>query len=81
MEKQTVLSVRMRQAAKLADKPLYKLALEAGISPNAAYRSFRGIEGVHRGDERYLLLGVLLGVPPDEVFEEQSYGIGLGVDR
>jgi hypothetical protein len=70
----TVLSDSIRRAAKLDARPLYRLALEAGIPPASAYRAIRGIVGVRRGDSRYLHLGAILGIPPSEIFKTESYG-------
>jgi len=70
----TVLSDRVRRAAKLDPRPLYRLALEAGIPPASAYRAIRGIAGVRREDSRYLHLGAILGIPLGEIFITESYG-------
>ena len=69
-----VLSDRVRRAAKLDHRPLYRLALEAGIPPASAYRAIRGIVGVRREDARYHYLGAILGIPPGEIFKTESYG-------
>ena len=74
MAVRTVLSARVRRAAKLDPRPLYRLALEAGIPPASAYRAIRGIVGVRRDDSRYLHLGAILGVPPGEIFNTETYG-------
>lgn len=70
----TVLSDQVRRAAKLDHRPLYRLALEAGIPPASAYRAIRGIVGVRREDSRYIHLGSILGIPPSEIFKTESYG-------
>ena len=74
----TVLSARVRRAAKLDPRPLYRLALEAGIPPATVYRAIRGIVGVNREDSRYLHLGAILGVPPAEIFNTESFGTDGG---
>jgi hypothetical protein len=55
-------------AIKLADRPAWRIALEAGISPTVLSRLLTGYARLRPNDPRLLRVGEILGVPPEEVF-------------
>jgi transcriptional regulator with XRE-family HTH domain len=56
-------------AVKLADRPMWKIAAAAGVSPTVLSRWLSGYQRVRPDDPRLLRVAAALGVPPDRLFE------------
>ena len=76
----TRISEKFRQAARISQVPLYRLALQCDIPPGRIYKVIRGIAPVHDGDQRIIALGRLLGLSPAECFfsKKDSEGEATG---
>jgi transcriptional regulator with XRE-family HTH domain len=57
-------------AVKLADRPAWRIAVEAGISPTTLSRLISGSLRPRPNDPRLLRVAEILGVPKDRVFAE-----------
>ena len=68
------VSKAFRAAVKLADRPAWKIAYEAGIHPNVLSKIITGAVKVKRGDPRVLRVAHVLGLKPGECFEEDEKG-------
>ena len=68
------ISRKLISAVKLADRPAYKLAQEAGLDPNLLSKLIRGIVQPKPEDERIVRVGELLGLEPSECFDESEQG-------
>lgn len=66
------LTREFKIAVKLADRPAWKIAMEAGINPNVLSKIMTGALKVKEGDPRVLRVGHLLGLRPDECFEKSN---------
>ena len=65
------ISKKFYEAVKLADKPGYKLAWKAGIHPVVLSKILHGYDQVKRNDERVLKVAKVIGLKPEECFEEE----------
>ena len=52
-----------------ADRPAYKICLEAGVHPTTWSRLRRGAESAKENDQRLISIGACVGVPPELCFE------------
>ena len=68
------LSRRFKIGVKLHEKPAYRLAMEAGINPNRLYKLMSGICKVKHDDPNVIAVGKILGITPDQCFEESQAG-------
>ena len=68
----TKVSRRFIEALKLADRPAYKIAWEAGIHPVLLSKIIHGYDRLWPNDRRVLAVGKILGLNSDECFEEES---------
>lgn len=68
----TVVSRKFVERLKLADKPAYILAWEAGFHPNTLSKFVTGYLRPRPNDERLIRVGALLGLSPEEVFKEEK---------
>lgn len=64
------ISRKLRAAVKLSPVRMYRLAQEAGLHPSTLSKLINGITPARPGDPRILRLGTLLGLKPEELFEE-----------
>ncbi len=64
------ISKKLRIAIKLSPVRMYRLAQRAGLHPSTLSKLINGIMPVKPGDPRILRLGTLLGLTPDELFEQ-----------
>ncbi len=56
-------------AIKLADRPAWRIAAEAGVNANILSRILSGSLRVRRGDERVIRVGRVLGLSPEACFD------------
>lgn len=56
-------------AVKLAKKPAWKIAYEAGIHPNVLSKVMSGAVITRDGDDRVIRVGKVLGLSADECFD------------
>jgi len=67
------VSRKFIQEVKMADRPAYKLAQEAGLrDPGIVSRLIHGMGKVWPNDRRVLAIGEVLGLAPGECFEKVS---------
>ena len=59
-------------ALKLAGRPAWRIAGEAGVNPTTLSRLISGSLRPHPNDSRLLRVAKILGVPVDQVFERRS---------
>jgi len=58
-------------AVKMADRPAYKIAWEARLHPAYLSRLIHGYDRIYPHDRRIIRVGKILGLKPDECFEEE----------
>ncbi len=68
MVKRPRLSRQFRVALKLADRPAYRIAVEAGVNPSTLSKLLCGIEPVRHDDPRVIAVGAVLGIPSERCF-------------
>jgi len=66
------ISRRFYEAVKLADRPAYRIAWDAGIHPVTLSRIIQGHDPVYRNDARVLAVARVLGLDPQECFEKEE---------
>jgi Helix-turn-helix len=59
-------------AVKLADRPAWRIAAEAGVSPTTLSRLMSGSLRARPNDSRLLRVAKVLGVPADQVFDRTA---------
>lgn len=64
------VSRKLIETVKLADRPAYKVAWEAGIHPVVLSKLIHGYDRVWPKDRRVIAVGKVLGLLPEECFEE-----------
>jgi len=69
-----MISTKFRICIKLADIPAWKIAYKAGISPNVLSKIMTGALRVKPGDQRVIKVATVLGLKPEECFEEVING-------
>ncbi len=65
------ISRKFYEAVKLADRPSYRIAIEAGIQPVILSKLLHGCEKVRPNDFRVIAVGKILGLTPEECFETE----------
>lgn len=70
----TIISEKFRQAARISETPLYRLALQCDIPPGSIYKVIRGIASANPEDPKIIALGKLLGLKPRECFTLDETG-------
>ena len=65
-----MISRRLRIMIKLSEEPAYKLAQKAGLNPSTLSKLICGIEEVKPNDLRVISVGRVLGLRPEECFED-----------
>ena len=70
------VSRKFIEAVKLAGRPAYRIAWEAGLHPVLLSKIISGYERIRPNDERVIAVGKVLGLPPRECFaiEEEPGG-------
>jgi hypothetical protein len=67
-----MVSSRFRAAVKLADRPAWKIAYEAGIHPNVLSKIMSGATKIKEGDERVIRVGNIIGLEPEDCFDNET---------
>ena len=65
-----MISRKLIEAVKLSDLKSYEIAHRAQMHPSTLSRILNGIEEVMPGDPRVLRIAKVLGLSPEECFEE-----------
>jgi hypothetical protein len=74
------VSQKFFEAVKLANRPAYKIAWEAGLHPVILSKILHGYDRLWPNDRRVLAVGKILGLRPEECFsfeEKESSGEGI----
>ena len=66
------VSRRFYEAVKLADRPSYRIAIEAGIHPVLLSKIIHGYERIRPNDRRVLAVGKVLGLRPEDCFSSEE---------
>ncbi len=66
------VSRKFIETVKLADKPAYKIAWEAGIHPVLLSKIIHGYDRIWPNDRRVIAVGKVLNLKPDDCFEKVS---------
>ena len=69
-----MVSRKLIEAVKLSDLKGYEIAHQAEMHPSTLSRILNGIEDVMPGDPRVLRIAKVVGLKPDECFEELENG-------
>ena len=67
-----IVSQKFIAAIKLGHKPAYRCAQAAGIDPTVLSKLMNGICRVQERDPRVIAVGRVLGLQPEECFQEVS---------
>jgi DNA-binding phage protein len=67
-----MVSTSFKIAVKLADRPAWKIAREAGISATDLYKFCSGATIARPGNPKVLKVGEILGLTPEQCFEDFS---------
>lgn len=67
-----MLSRQFIEKLKLWPAPQYKVAIQAGVHPGLLSKWIIGAQPVKYGDERLIRIGQILGLRPDQIFENTS---------
>ena len=68
-----MLSRRFKERLKLSPIPQYQIANRANVNPALLSKWVIGAQSVKVGDERLIRVGELLGLKPEEIFEESTH--------
>lgn len=66
------VSQKFFEAVKLADRPAYKIAWEAGLHPVILSKILHGYDKLWPNDRRVIAVARVLGLQPQECFEMES---------
>ena len=66
------VSREFKAAVKLAEIPAWKIAYRAGVNPNVLSKIMSGALRVRVGDRRVLKVAEVLGLDPDDCFENSG---------
>lgn len=66
------VSKRFIEAVKLANRPAYKIAWEAGLHPVILSKILHGYDRVWPNDRRVIAVAKVLNLKPDDCFEKVS---------
>jgi transcriptional regulator with XRE-family HTH domain len=72
-----MISRKLREAIKLSELKAYEIAHEAGVHPTTLSRILNGIEEVKPGDTRVIRIAKVVGLKPQDCFENDK-AVGLG---
>lgn len=67
-----MISKLFRTAVKISEMRAYQIAHKAGLHPSTLSQIICGIEKVKDGDSRVLKIGKVLGLKPEECFENSG---------
>jgi hypothetical protein len=67
-----MVSYKLRAAIKLGNEPAYRIAQKAGLDPSTLSKLICGITKVKHQDPRVIAAGRVLGLSPEDCFEEQE---------
>ena len=70
-----MISQKLKAAIKLGDLPAYKIAQRAELDPSTLSKLICGIAKVKPQDPRVLRVGALLGLEPEECFEDEELAL------
>jgi transcriptional regulator with XRE-family HTH domain len=65
-----MISRKLKEVVKLSDLRAYEIAHRAEMHPSTLSRILNGIEDVKPGDLRVLRIAKVIGLTPEECFEE-----------
>jgi hypothetical protein len=65
------VSRKFIEAVKLANRPAYRIAWEADLHPVLLSKLIHGADKVYPRDRRILRVARILGLKPEECFEEE----------
>ena len=65
-----MLSRLFIETLKLWPEPQYKVAIRANVHPSLLSKWLIGAQKVNSGDPRLLKIGKILGLTPDEIFQD-----------
>jgi len=65
------VSRKFYEALKTSDRPNYRIAQDAGLSPSLLSKILHGCEEVRVNDRRVLAVGRILGLSPGDCFEQE----------
>ncbi len=65
-----IVSNKLKAALKLGSEPAYKIAHQAKIDPCTLSKLICGIVKVKENDQRLIAVGQVLGISPQECFQE-----------
>lgn len=65
-----MLSKIFVETLKEKGRPYYRLAWSAGLTPNQLYKFTSGIDRPKPGDQRVIKVATVLGLKPEDCFEE-----------
>jgi hypothetical protein len=66
------VSQKFFAAVKLANRPAYKIAWEAGLHPVILSKILHGYDRIWPNDRRVVAVAKVLGIKPDECFDMES---------
>jgi transcriptional regulator with XRE-family HTH domain len=66
------VSKKLKIAVKLSDVPSYEIARQANLDPSTLSKLICGIANIKPQDHRVLAIGQVLGIPPEECFQEDQ---------
>ncbi|MGD0917777.1 MAG: helix-turn-helix domain-containing protein [Thermodesulfobacteriota bacterium] len=66
------ISQKFFGAVKLANRPAYRIALDAGLHPVTLSKILHGYDRIWPNDHRVIAVAKVLGLKPDECFERES---------
>ena len=67
-----MISQKFKASLKLADRPAYRIAQDVGVNPNDLSKIIRGILPTKKNDPRVIAVGKILGLKPEECFQEDG---------
>jgi hypothetical protein len=76
-EENMKVSRKFTEAVKMADRPAYKIAWEAGIHPVLLSKILHGYERLRPNDCRVMKIARILGLNPEDCLEDDSKGRDL----
>jgi plasmid maintenance system antidote protein VapI len=66
------VSREFKARLKLAERPAYRIATEAGVNPSTLSKIIHDAEPIQVGDERVLKVARVLGMSDHEAFESEA---------
>ena len=69
-----MVSRKFIEAVKLDERKSYQIAHLAGLHSTILSKLVSGIDEVKKGDQRVLAVGRVLGIPDEDLFDDQPAG-------